>query len=293
MSELNQVILSAKENFERISDINFIKEAEFAMQALAANTTLLKVAQGNPASLKSAIINLSACNLTLNPVLKLAYLVPRGGKVCLDISYMGLEKLATDSGSITFTKSRIVRQSDEFKLRGIDKEPTHEFNPFATDRGDIIGAYNIAKTHDGDFLTEIMTIDEILDIRDRTEAYKSFKAGKSQSCPWTTDLEEMLKKTVTRRASKSWPKTDRLSQAINVLNEHDGINKNTIDVTPPKENQLELLSSKLKENNKTVEGLLSHLSEVYKTPLESLEDLNEKMVTYSIGLLTKKNEVTV
>lgn len=290
MSDLNQVILSAKESFERISDVNFLKEAEFAMQSLSSNSYLMSVALKNPASLKSAIMNLSACNLTLNPVLKLAYLVPRGGKVCLDISYMGLEKLAQDSGSILFTKSRIVRENDVFELNGIDKEPTHKFKTFATDRGDIVGAYNIAKTPNGDFITEPMTIDEVLDIRDRTEAYKSFKAGKSQSCPWTTDLEEMIKKTVVRRASKSWPKTERLAQAIKVLNEHDGLDKNTIDITPPRENRIELLNETLRLNNKTTDGLVKHLRDYFKQGDLVFENITDEMVTYSLGLLNTKTE---
>jgi recombination protein RecT len=32
----------------------------------------------------------AAIGITLNPASKLAYLVPRDGMVCLDISYMGL-----------------------------------------------------------------------------------------------------------------------------------------------------------------------------------------------------------
>jgi recombination protein RecT len=294
MSDLNEVILSTKENFERISDINFPKEAEFAMQTLSANSFLMTIALKNPLSLKSAIVNLSACNLSLNPVLKLAYLVPRGGKVCLDISYMGLMKLATDSGSIVFVQAAVVRRADEFSLNGFGQAPTHKHDPFSVDRGDIVGAYAIAKLATGEYLTEVMSIDAILDIRDRTEAYKSVVAGKTSSCPWTTDLEEMLKKTVIRRASKSWPKTERLANAFNVLSEYEGINfdRNTIDVTPPKENQVELLIAKLKENNKTEDALLKHLADKYKRPLAKLDELTGEMVTYSINLLTKKVEAT-
>lgn len=300
MSELNAVILSTKENFEKISSVNFTKETEFAMQALNANSFLMKVAIGAKESLKSAIVNLSACNLSLNPVLKLAYLVPRGGKVCLDISYVGLMKLATDSGSILFVQALIVREQDKFSLNGYGQAPTHEYNPFATDRGDIVGAYTVAKTSTGEFLTEVMTIDAILDIRDRTEAYKSVKSGKSASCPWTTDLEEMLKKTVIRRASKSWPKTDRLSSALNILNEHEGIDfdkeKRVVDITPPKDNQLDFLIGKLTEITNGKERLLKHLSDKYKTKIESLEELTGEHVDYSLNFLKqfeKKQEASV
>lgn len=291
MSDLNEIVLSTKENFERISDVNFPKEAEFAMQSLASNSFLMTVAAKNPLSLKSAIVNLSACNLSLNPILKLAYLVPRSGKVCLDISYMGLMKLATDSGSVVFIKADVVRKTDTFELNGFGAAPTHKYDPFSTDRGDYAGAYVVAKIASGEYLTEVMSIDAILDIRDRTEAYKAVVSGKSASCPWTTDLEEMMKKTVIRRASKGWPKTDRLATAFNVLNEYEGIDfdkeKSIVDITPPKESQIDNLKALLKENNKSEDALLKHLGDQYKTKVDSINDLTGAMVTYSIGLMTK------
>ena len=45
----------------------------------------------------------------------------------------------------------------------------------------------------------------------------------------------MAKKTIIKRASKTWPqsdKNDRLAQAINVLNQHEGFTDDAIDVTP-------------------------------------------------------------
>src|SRR5690606_1820212 len=81
--------------------------------------------------------------------------------------------------------------------------------PFAKDRGDIIGVYVVAKTADGDYLTETMTRDEIDGIMNRSE---SVKAGKST--PWKTDYGEMAKKTVVKRAQKYWPKTERLAAAV-------------------------------------------------------------------------------
>jgi len=294
MSELNQVILSTKENFENISEINFSKEAEFAMQALENNDYLYKVAVANKGSLANAVVNLSACGLSLNPVFKLAYLVPRSGKICLDISYIGLLKLATDSGSILFAVAKIVKEKDIFKLGGFGQAPTHDFNEFSKERGEIVGAYVVAKTKDGEFLTEIMTIDELHAIRNRTETYK---AGKSS--PWSTDAEEMYKKTVIKRASKLWPKTERLQNALMVLNEHEGIDfnkeKKLVDVTPVNENLLNLLVTSLDAHGKTAEALIKHLNEKFKTKLEIIEDLTNEHVVYSLGLLnvSKKAEASV
>jgi recombinational DNA repair protein RecT len=48
---------------------------------------------------------------------------------------------------------------------------------------------------------------------------------------------EMARKTVVKRASKYWPKADRVSTAANVINEHEGLTDdfNEKDVTPTQE----------------------------------------------------------
>jgi recombination protein RecT len=180
--------------------MNFAKEAQFALQLLKANEFLAKTAAADPASLEYAIINLASIGISLNPATKEAYLVPRKGKICLDITAIGLIKLATDSGSIEWAQSKLVHQKDHFVDNGPGKQPTHTFEAFG-DRGPVIGVYAIAKTHKGDFLTETMSIKECHDIRDRSEAWKSYVAKKTSSCPWSTDEGEMLKKTILNRSA--------------------------------------------------------------------------------------------
>ena len=199
--------------------IDFEREAAFALQVVGANKFLAGVAMQNQDSLRNAITNVAAIGISLNPASKLAYLVPRDGKICLDISYMGLMHIAQQSGAIVWGQSAIVRDADDFQLDGIDKPPTHKFNPFATDRGAIIGAYVVVKTDTGDYLTHAMPISKIFDIRDRSSAYKK-KSG-----PWITDEEEMIKKTVIKQAAKMWPRRDRLDAAVHNLNtDGEGIN---------------------------------------------------------------------
>lgn len=200
------------------------KESQFAIQLFQANDYLAKAALGNPTSAQNAIINVAAIGISLNPALKHAYLVPRSSKqngkyitnVCLDISYMGLLHLAMESGSILWGQARVVRANDTFEITSLGTEPVHKYNPFAKDRGDIVGAYCTVKTSTGDYLTETMSIDEIYDIRARSE---SFKKGYG---PWISDLIEMIKKTVVKRANKYWPKVERLSNAIEYLNTVNG-----------------------------------------------------------------------
>jgi hypothetical protein len=65
-----------------------------------------------------------------------------------------------------------------------------------------------------------MNIQEIFDIKQKS------KGANSQYSPWNNFEGEMIKKTVIKRASKTWPyKTNlnRIQAAINILNEHEGI----------------------------------------------------------------------
>lgn len=197
--------------------IQFQREAEFAMQIMQANDYLISCAVKNPQSIIDAVTNIAAIGISLNPAKKHAYLVPRKGKICLDISYMGLMDLAIQSGSIRWAQAVLARENEKFAVVGVDKPPVHERNPFAKDRGEIIGVYVVAKTADGDYLTETMTREEIDGIMNRSE---SVKAGKST--PWKTDYGEMAKKTVVKRAQKYWPKTERLEQAVHYMDTDGG-----------------------------------------------------------------------
>jgi recombination protein RecT len=179
-----------------------------------------------------AVKNVAAIGISLNPAKKQAYLVPRDGRINLDISYMGLLDIAVASGSIMWGQAKLVHEQDTFELNGFDKPPIHQFKPFSKDRGEIIGVYVVVKTHSGDFLTETMALDEVNAIRDRTSAWKAWLKDK-KSCPWVTDPGEMIKKTVIKRAYKTWPKTDRLDQAIHHLNTEGGEGLADLQPAPP------------------------------------------------------------
>ncbi|WP_312708631.1 recombinase RecT [Stenotrophomonas sp.] len=201
--------------------ISFEREAEFALQTLHGNDYAMKIAMQNRASVIAAVVNIAAIGISLNPAKKQAYLVPRDGKICLDISYMGLMDLAIDSGSIRWGQAELVYETDTFCLNGIDEKPTHKRDPFAKGRGEVVGVYVVVKTADGDYLTDAMSVDEINAIRDRSSAWKAW-ISKQKSCPWLTDWGEMAKKTVVKRAYKYWPKTERLDTAIHHLNTDGG-----------------------------------------------------------------------
>lgn len=289
VENIKQIVKMVQPQFEELAKIhnavNYKKEASFALQILDSNEYLLGIALANQDSLKRAIVNVAAMGLTLNPLLKLAYLIPRKKEVILDPSYLGLLHLAQEAGAIKWALAEIVREKDEYQYQGMGREPIHKFNPFG-DRGEIIGAYCLAKTHDDEFILTQMNNDEILSIRERSESYKSGK-----SSPWKTDTNEMIKKTLIRRASKSWPKTStkdtRFAQAIDVTNELD-FNPST-QIPPAEDNkrthQIDLIRAHLKTLGRTEERYITYLNDVTRREIKKLEDLTDIEFNQAIIML--------
>lgn len=216
---------AAQNNF----GLKFESECLFAKQQITKSDFVLSTAENSPDSLKGAILNVAAIGISLNPATAHAYLVPREGRICLDISYRGLVKLATDIGAIKLAKAVLVYEGDEFASNGPFDLPDHKYNPFDKDRSNakdplekLVGGYCAAKLSDDTWLVEFMSADEIIEVRNSSKAYKSGK-----SCPWVGPWAgEMAKKTLVKRAYKSWPQSagkERFDEAINILNQHEGL----------------------------------------------------------------------
>ena len=105
------LVFSAQKQFEASNSLNmdFMREAGFAIQILQQNTFLQSC---DPISVKNAIVNVALTGLTLNPALKMAYLVPRKGKCVLDPSYVGLIKVLTDSGALKNKDDAVIYVND-------------------------------------------------------------------------------------------------------------------------------------------------------------------------------------
>ncbi|MFW7518287.1 recombinase RecT [Escherichia coli] len=290
-----------KAEFEQVCaepSIQFKRESEFAMQIFANNDYLAKIALSNPTSTRSALMNISGIGISLNPAQKLAYLVPRKGAICLDISYMGLMHIAQQSGAIKWCQSAIVRKNDQFRREGLDKPPIHIYNDFDTaeQRGEIVGAYVVVKTDDGDYLTHTMRIADIFAIRDRAEAWKKYKQDSSKKCPWVTDEEQMILKTVVKQATKYWPRRERLDAAIDHVNTEgeEGINfaaerQPERDITPASLDTLKEINDLLIAMNKTWdEDLLPLCRRIFKRDILESGDLTEIEAVKALGFLKQR-----
>lgn len=271
MSDMIEFIQSQEIMFNNsLSDekISWAKESQFAIQAFQGNDFLAKTASNNMASAQNAIINVAAIGITLNPAAKLAYLVPRDNKVCLDISYMGLLHLAMSTGSIKWGQCKLVMESDEYQSNGLDCAPTHKYNAFSN-RGNVIGGYCTVKTSDGDYLTEEMTIDDINKVR---------QASKAKNGPWKNYWEEMARKTIVKRASKYWPKVDRLDNAIHHLNTDAGEGMKEEGDPEVIVNPEETIKHAVESQGRTMESFFSWATQVAKKEVQCFDDLTEQEV---------------
>ena len=117
-------------------------------------------------------------------------------EVTFIIGYRGLIDLARRSGQITTIASYPIYSKDKFEcVYGFEQKLFHE--PSFEDRGELIGFYSYAITKDGGKFADVMSLDEVKRIRDRSKS--------KDNGPWVTDFEEMGRKTVLRRMSKYLP----------------------------------------------------------------------------------------
>ncbi|MGZ8317562.1 MAG: recombinase RecT [Telluria sp.] len=215
--EFNAIALAAS------TPVNFASEQQYALQIMRTNSALQRCPTS---SIRDAILNVAAVGLTLNPVAKLAYLVPRKGLCCLDISYRGLIKIAVESGAILAAKSVLVREHDQFRNNGPFQMPDHDYDPFApsAQRGEIRGGYSVARLPSGIDVVEFVSREELEKIKRASATDKS-----KPDNPWNAWEDQMMLKSITRRGSKGWPPTERLAKAVALTQEADGFE---IDVTP-------------------------------------------------------------
>jgi recombination protein RecT len=205
------IVASAKARFMAVENnkLDFQREAGFALQILQKNTYLAKC---NPSSIQNAIVNCALTGLTLNPVLKLAYLVPRKGECILDPSYMGLIKVLTDAGSVKNIYAEVVYENDFFFMQK-GTAPKIDHRPeMGAERGRKIGVYAVAFLHNGGYQFEFMQADEVNAIKKRSEM------GQKDQGSWKTDEGEMWRKTVVRRLYKYLPKSEVSDAVVNALN---------------------------------------------------------------------------
>jgi len=219
MSQLtNQELEPVKKRMSELIDKDVLeREISFAMQSINSSSGLQNCTKE---SLQKAVYNIALTGLSLNPVLKYAYIIPRwsrdGTQAVLEPSYQGLIKLLTDTGSIVAMYANIVYEGDEFDI-SYDTTTEIIHKPKFKSKT-VTHVYAVAILSDSNFKQfEVMTFDEVENIKAKSESFKAFSGGKVKSCIWVEHYGEMAKKTAIKRLFKYLPKTDKFTKVATAI----------------------------------------------------------------------------
>lgn len=153
------------------------------------------------------------------------YLVPFGKEARLIIGYKGLIDLARRSGQLVTIAAFPIYSKDDFLCEyGFEQRLVHK--PNFGDRGDLIGFYSYALTSDGGRFADVMSLEEVKKIKNRSRA--------GNNGPWVTDFEEMGRKTVLRRMCKYLPMSIEWQQHNTGDEEREFSDAASIEVVQPK-----------------------------------------------------------
>lgn len=192
------------------------------LTAMSKNPKLYDCTQG---SLIGAIFMAAQLGLEPNTPLGQAYLIPYWNNryKCYEcqfqVGYKGMITLAYRSGKVTDIWAADVRENDEFRYE-LGLNPILEHKPVLKDRGDVIAYYAVWHTKDGGHGFAVMSREDILEHKNRFS-----KADQAGFSPWSTNFDEMAKKTVLKKALKYAPMAAEFARAM----ASDGAVKSIVD----------------------------------------------------------------
>jgi len=178
----------------------------------------------DPPSVVRAVVHAAELGLDPSPRLGQVWFIPRRvnvrGKWIMrceaQVGYKGWLKKTWDCARILSVSSVLVHERDEFRIQRGTTPVVHHVAAYAN-HGEVIGAYFTARLtpHEGNvWLVDEMSVAEILGIRDRSDGWRAFQAGRIKSTPWKSDEGEMMRKTMLVRGLKHAPIDDAFRAAL-------------------------------------------------------------------------------
>jgi len=170
-------------------------------------------------SVFDSVIYSARIGITLNPSFGFAYLVPRGGKCCLDIGYRGWCATLKSYGSVKHIDAHIVYEDEKFDWNPADQILKHK-PKFAKTEEDqkkrsIVCAYSVAILPTGEKVYEVIPAWELSKIKNVSSASKGFS-------PYTEWEGEMIRKAPIKRLAKklmTLQSDDRVNAMFEVENQ--------------------------------------------------------------------------
>lgn len=198
-----------------------LDEGRLIRLSLIAVRKTPKLAQCSPQSVVGSVLQCAQLGLEPDGLLGQAYLVPfkdKWGKLHaqLMIGYKGMINLIMRSGKAANISTRLVYENDDFDISYGTDPGIHHKPVYKGDRGEVVGAYCVAKMTNGELVIDYMTRDEIEHVRN------SGRSGNSDA--WRNHWNEMARKCPIRRAFKYIPISTDLDTAI-ALDEANDVDK--------------------------------------------------------------------
>lgn len=186
----------------------------FTRIALTALSNTPELKKSTAASLMGGLMQAAQLGLEPNTPLGQAYLIPYKNKGILEcqfqVGYKGMLDLAYRSDTIKTVQAYVVYENDKFEYE-LGLEPKLKHIPATENRGEPVQVYAIFKTNNDGYGFEVMSIEDV-----RNHGKKYSKSFNSQYSPWTTNFEEMAKKTVIKKVLKYAPLKTEFATAIAV-----------------------------------------------------------------------------
>ena len=175
----------------------------FTRMVLSAVSSSPDLAACETKSFLAAMMQAAQLGLEPNTPLGQAYIIPYKDhgvpKAQFQIGYKGLIDLAYRSGQVSIIDAQVVYENDDFDYE-LGLEPKLKHRPALTNRGKPILYYAMFRTKDGGFGFQVMSYEDCM-----AHARKYSKAYNGGFSPWTTNFDEMAKKTVLKKALKYAP----------------------------------------------------------------------------------------
>jgi len=205
-----------------------VNAEKFVRFALTVLTKTPKLAECTEASIASCLLD--CASMGIEPDGRRAHLIPyknswkEGDRwmsqmICtLQLDYKGIVELVRRSGKVSNICANVVHENDEFDfIEGTGSFLKHKRT--LKDRGDLLCVYSFIRFTDGSDSFELMTIDEVNAVRDKSQGYiaalKNAKQyQKDPHHPWIDHWEAMARKTVFKKHSKWLELSSEVQQAL-------------------------------------------------------------------------------
>lgn len=228
----NQVAnnLSTKDFFNnpvvvnRFTEVMGERSKQFVTSILSIANDNKLLANANPQSIMQAAMKAATLNLSIEPSLGFAYIVPYGQQAQFQLGYKGLIQLAIRSGQIKNINSGVIYEN-QFKSFDMLFEKL-EVDFTVKGSGNVVGYFATLELVNGFKKLIYWDYDRVYSHGKRFS--KSFAKG-----PWKTDFDAMAQKTLLKALIGTYaPLSQEMEQAVVFDNDTEDKVSQPVDVTP-------------------------------------------------------------